>query len=217
METERDRLAEALATLEAQGDDPDAADAEEVVDVEAEAQRLSSALDDLDDRIDAAHAALLAWTPEQMARTGALLRIDHCGEVVASRGLTRPEDRHAGSEAGDPQGYVDRNEAGAGTARTRAAFSEKLMRDLTAHRTSFEAGAKRGARGPPHGVRPRIRVRQNRKCLPLRRKKSGISRKFRTCMQLNSISICPKTTTSFGQNIAFSPKNSYKYRTICPT
>lgn len=138
METERDRLAEALATLEAQGDDPDAADAEEVVDVEAEAeaQRLSSALDDLDDRIDAAHSALPAWTPEQMARTGALLRIDHRGEVVASLGLTRPEDRHAGSEAGDPQGYVDRNEAGAGTARTRAAFSEKLMRDLTAHRTA---------------------------------------------------------------------------------
>lgn len=148
MDAERDRLAEALETLEAQGDDPDAADVKEEVDVdlEAEAQRLSSALDALDDRIDAAHAALLAWTPEQMACTGALLRIDHRGEVVATRGLTRPGDHRCGSEAGDPEGEGgpgmsgdgdgDEAGAGAGTARTRAAFSEKLMRDLTAHRTA---------------------------------------------------------------------------------
>jgi len=142
MDAERDRLAEALETLEAQGDDPDAVDAQEEVDVEAEAQRLSSALDDLDDRIDAAHAALLAWTPEQMACTGALLRIDHRGEVVATRGLTRPGDHRCGSGAGDPEGEGgpgmagDGDEAGAGTARARAAFSEKLMRDLTAHRTA---------------------------------------------------------------------------------
>jgi ParB family chromosome partitioning protein len=148
MDAERDRLAEALETLEAQGDDPDAADVKEEVhvdvDLEAEAQRLSSALDDLGDRIDAAHAALLAWTPGQMACTGALLRIDHRGEVVATRGLTRPGDHRCGSEAGDPEGEGgpgmagdgDGDEAGAGTARTRAAFSEKLMRDLTAHLTA---------------------------------------------------------------------------------
>ena len=134
MDAERDRLAEALETLEAQGDDPDAAGAKDEVDVEAEAQRLSSALDDLDDRIDAVHAALLAWTPEQMACTGVLLRIDFRGEVVATRGLTRPKERHAGSEAGDPAGNDD--DAHTDTARTRAAFSEKLMRDLTAHRTA---------------------------------------------------------------------------------
>ncbi|MGF6346763.1 ParB/RepB/Spo0J family partition protein [Variovorax sp. W2I14] len=136
MEAERDRLAEALETLEARGDDPDAGDAKEEVDVEAEMQRLSGALDALDDRIDAAHAARLTWTPEQMARTGALLRIDHRGEVVASRGLTRPEDCPSGSGTGDPEGDGDGDEAGAGTARMRAAFSEKLMRDLTAHRTA---------------------------------------------------------------------------------
>lgn len=81
MDAERDRLAEALETLEAQGDDPDAADAQEEVDVEAEAQRLSSALDDLDDRIDAAHAALLAWTPEQMACTGGRC----CASTIAEK------------------------------------------------------------------------------------------------------------------------------------
>jgi len=136
MDAERDRLAAALEALEAQGDDPEAVDDAS----EAEAQRLSSALDALDDRIDAAHAALRAWTPEQMAGTGVLLRIDHRGEVVATRGLTRPGDRHGDSEAGDPEG-----DGGLGTAddgvgpdapKTRAAFSEKLMRDLTAHRTA---------------------------------------------------------------------------------
>jgi ParB family chromosome partitioning protein len=132
MDAERDRLAEALETFEAQGDDADAADDAS----EAEAQRLSTALDALDDRIDAAHAALLAWTPEQMACTGVLLRIDHRGEAVATRGLTRLEDRHCGSEADDADGGGDGGGTDTGTARTRAAFSEKLMRDLTAHRTA---------------------------------------------------------------------------------
>ncbi|WP_157610143.1 hypothetical protein [Variovorax sp. Root434] len=90
---------------------------------------MSSALDDLDDRIEAAHAALLAWTSEQMACAGALLRIDHRGEVVATRGLTRPGDHRCGSEAGDPEGDDgpgmagdgdgDGDGAGTGAARTR--------------------------------------------------------------------------------------------------
>ncbi|MDH6170064.1 ParB family chromosome partitioning protein [Variovorax boronicumulans] len=144
MDAGRDRLAEALELLEAQGDEAGAADAEsgDATDDEAEAemQRLSSALDALDDRIDAAHAALRAWMPDQMAHTGVLLRIDHRGEVVASRGLTRPEDRHSTSDADDPAGEGggegDEGGTGAGVARTRPAFSEKLMRDLTAHRTA---------------------------------------------------------------------------------
>jgi ParB family chromosome partitioning protein len=144
MAAERDRMAEALEALEARGDEAGAADAnaedEMDAEAEAEAQRLSSALDDLGDRIDAAQAALLAWTPAQMACSGVLLRIDHCGEVVASRGLTRPEDRPPVPEGGDPAGEGDERVTGGDAAgdgtRARAAFSEKLMRDLTAHRTA---------------------------------------------------------------------------------
>jgi ParB family transcriptional regulator, chromosome partitioning protein len=139
MDAERDRMAAALEALEAQGDEADA-DAEDEAETEAEAQRLSSALDDLDDRIDAAQAALLAWTPAQMACTGVLLRIDHRGEVVASRGLTRPEDRSSAPEGGDRAGEGGEPSKGADTVgdgtRARAAFSEKLMRDLTSHRTA---------------------------------------------------------------------------------
>lgn len=145
MEAERDRLAEAYdrnEEKEEEDSDPDSDD------YEAEEQRLSTALDELDDKLDTARAALLAWTPEQMARTGALLRIDHGGRVTVHRGLIRPQDRPAGKggagdDAGDPgsgNGNCDEGEHGdrAGTEDTkkRPEFSEKLMRDLTAHRTA---------------------------------------------------------------------------------
>ena len=126
METERDRLAEAHEKIEDEGD-PDSDDDA------AEEHRLSAALDDLDDRLDTARAALRVWTPEQMARAGALLRIDHAGSVSVHRGLTRPEDRSA--DGNDEKGDEAGRDAHAGT-RKRPEFSEKLMRDLTAHRTA---------------------------------------------------------------------------------
>jgi ParB family chromosome partitioning protein len=139
MEAERNRLDEAYEKLEEEGErDSD--------DYEAEEQRLCSTLDDLDDRIDAARAALQQWTPEQMARTGVLLRIDPSGCVTVHRGLVRPEDRKAGKgaragatasgagSAGDDEETCDRDDAQQG--KKRPEFSEKLSRDLTAHRTA---------------------------------------------------------------------------------
>jgi ParB family chromosome partitioning protein len=137
MESERDQLAEAYRKLE--DDDEGDRDAD---DYEAEEQRLSSALDEIDDRIDTARAALQAWTPEQMARSGVLLRIDHAGGVSVHRGLLRPEERKAGKGAsrsissgptGDEDDSGDEQNAG---GRKRPEFSERLMRDLTAHRTA---------------------------------------------------------------------------------
>jgi ParB family chromosome partitioning protein len=82
--------------------------------------------------------------PEQMTRTGALLRIDHAGRVTVHRGLIRPEDRKAGAGQGaGGSGSSSRSgegEAGSkvGTedARKRPEFSETLVRNLTAHRTA---------------------------------------------------------------------------------
>lgn len=141
MNAERDELADTYEQLQ-QEDDPDADD------YEAEEQRLARALDVLDDKLDAARAALRAWTPEQMARTGVLLCIDRSGRVTVHRGLIRPEDRKAaratnaaGGTAADVDGGDD-SEASTGDAdhgkssRKRPEFSEKLMRDLTAHRTA---------------------------------------------------------------------------------
>lgn len=116
---------------------------------EVEEQRLSGALDALDEKLDAARAALQAWTPEQMARSGVLLHIDHSGRVVVHRGLIRPEDKKAARAAnatGGTAGEGDGGDASKGStgsaddgnenAKRRPEFSEKLMRDLTAHRTA---------------------------------------------------------------------------------
>ena len=139
MEAQRLALCEAHDQLEEEGD-PDTED------YEAEEQRLSGALDEVDDRIDAARAALRQWSPEQMARCGVLLRIDHAGRLMATRGLTRPEPRKAGKSArvsgattsGEYEGEESDSPSGASaeSAKRRPEFSEKLMRDLTAHRTA---------------------------------------------------------------------------------
>ncbi len=140
----RDRLAEAYEKNEEEGDP-------ESDEYESEEQRLSSAMDELDDKLDTARAASHAWTPEQMARTGALLRIDHMGRVTVHRGLIQPEDRKAGKNSGtgagrgaggsgpsgsgfEAEGGDDRE--GVEDTKKRPEFSEKLMRDLTAHRTA---------------------------------------------------------------------------------
>ena len=148
MEAERNRLAESLDRNEEEGDpDSDAYQAEE--------ERLSNALDALDDRLDSARAVLQAWTFEQMERTGALLRIDHTGRLTVHRGLIRPEDRTAGKGGagqgpgrsgsvngrGNAEGREDGDREATENTRKRPEFSEKLMRDMTAHRTAaIQAG-----------------------------------------------------------------------------
>lgn len=144
LETERQRLNAAYDQNEAKvlqfeddGDGNDAYEAEEV--------RLSGLLSDLDDRIDAARAALRVWTPEQMGRCGAMLRIDSDGTLAVHRGLLRREPAHDGACGADTEGGEGlASRAGRGGESTeaaeagkrRAVFSEKLMRDLTAHRTA---------------------------------------------------------------------------------
>jgi ParB family chromosome partitioning protein len=97
-------------------------------------QQLCEALDQAEEHLMAARAGLRHWALAQLARAGALVRLDHRGEIVIERGLVRPEDGKAtASEAGD----TTRADQEAGEqASTRPEFSEKLMRDLTAHRTA---------------------------------------------------------------------------------
>lgn len=137
--------AQSMAAMEAERDELDAAYGQnELADrdseaYEAEEQRLMNALDALDDRIDAALASLRQWTPEQMARSGALLRIDHGGKVTVDRGLRRADDRAASDNAGHPagaDGSTRSSTSAGGDAKARPEFSEKLMRDLTSHRTA---------------------------------------------------------------------------------
>jgi len=108
--------------------DPDAEDYELIE------QQLCEALDVAEEKLMAARADLRHWAPAQLARAGALVRLDHTGEIVIERGLLRPEDRKAAtSEAGDS---TRQDPEAAEPVTARPEFSEKLMRDLTAHRTA---------------------------------------------------------------------------------
>ena len=156
MEAERDGLADAYEKLQdgddrehgSDNNDEEGAEGDEDEEGDANAygveeRRLSSALDELDARIDTTRAALREWTAEQMARTGVLLRIDHAGAVSVHRGLVRPEDK-AGKGANEGKANKGSQDAGGEASSAdddrdttkRPEFSEKLMRDLTAHRTA---------------------------------------------------------------------------------
>jgi ParB family chromosome partitioning protein len=117
-------------------------------DFETTEARLSAAEAELDAKEEAAQNALTVWTPEQMARSGALLRIDYRGNLIVDRGLVRAEDAKARRAEGEG-GNASEDDAGDGAPgsdgggdaagdrkRKRSDFSEKLMRDLTAHRTA---------------------------------------------------------------------------------
>ncbi|MEJ8852161.1 hypothetical protein [Variovorax rhizosphaerae] len=125
--TEQRKHADAYDQHQDEGD-PEADDYELVE------QQLCEALDKADENLMTAHAVLQQWAPEQLARSGALVRLDHCGDIVIERGLLRPEDRKAATSEG---GEITRPDPVATEqVSTRAEFSEKLMRDLTAHRTA---------------------------------------------------------------------------------
>jgi ParB family chromosome partitioning protein len=96
-------------------------------------QQLCEALDTAEERLAAARADLRQWLPEQLARAGALVRLDSRGEVVVDQGLVRPSDRKAAEDA-----TVTDDESAPRDQRAvaRPEFSEKLMRDLTSHRTA---------------------------------------------------------------------------------
>jgi ParB family chromosome partitioning protein len=110
--------------------DPDAEDFD-LID-----QQLCEALDAAEQKLEAASEGLWQWRPERLAIAGALIRLDSRGGVVIERGLVRPSDRKAVAE-GAATGVDGEDESAPRDMPTtsRTEFSEKLMRDLTSHRT----------------------------------------------------------------------------------
>jgi ParB family chromosome partitioning protein len=95
---------------------------------------LGDAVDAAQERLEAAREALRQWTPAQLGRAGALVRLDHRGDVAIERGLMRPVDREEPGAADARDGEAT---AGADSpARARSDIGERLMRDLGAHRTA---------------------------------------------------------------------------------
>lgn len=92
----------------------------------------------VDGKIAACEAMLDVIMPEHRALAGAIVRIDARGSIAVHRGLVRPEDKKALVEACKAAGPA----AGVGGADAaadepdKAAHSERLTRQLTAHRTA---------------------------------------------------------------------------------
>ncbi|WP_157008178.1 hypothetical protein [Xenophilus azovorans] len=112
LEAERERLIAAYDANEAERDPHSAVYC-------SQEQYLCSAIDDVQERMEAAEDALRAWTPEQMDRLGAVVCVDAAGEVIVHRGVFRRGGRPA-------SGGAPRREAG----------DPRLLRDLSAHRTA---------------------------------------------------------------------------------
>ncbi|MDH1180091.1 ParB/RepB/Spo0J family partition protein [Achromobacter mucicolens] len=128
LQARREAIEEALHAAE-ENEDEDAA------------AKLYEQGDRVGEALDALYANLLAYAPETMAASGAVVTLDHTGQVIVHRGLLRLEDakalteaaraEHAGNNVGDEDSRD--GEAEAPPAKT---LSERLVRNLSAHRTA---------------------------------------------------------------------------------
>jgi ParB family chromosome partitioning protein len=122
---------------------PDRADLSD--DAQAELDRLSTeydglveadepdeeTLDDLQQRIDAISETALSWSPETLAMSGALVTLDHDGDLRIERGLVRKEDMPKASERHDTDDAADGEPQLHGPG-----LSPKLIEDLTAEKSA---------------------------------------------------------------------------------
>src|SRR5690606_1778685 len=94
------KKAKRLATLQARQEAiVDALHATEEAENEDTAAKLYEEADRVGEALDALYASLLAYAPETMAASGAVVTLDHAGEVIVHRGLLRPEDAKAIAQA----------------------------------------------------------------------------------------------------------------------
>jgi len=136
------KQAKRLAALQARQEAIESAlhAAEEAEDEDA-AAKLYEEGDRVGEALDALYAGLLAYAPETMAASGAIVTLDHGGEVVVHRGLLRPEDAKAIAQAAHAE-HIGSNESdgdsqnGGAEAAPAKTLSERLVRNLSAHRTA---------------------------------------------------------------------------------
>jgi ParB family chromosome partitioning protein len=93
---------------------------------------IAQQLEELSARIDVLSPGRFVWLPEDMARAGAVVSIDHDGAVDIERGLLRPEDRQDTPSVSPAQ--AERNAEAPSPAPSP--LSDRLIEDLTAHRTA---------------------------------------------------------------------------------
>jgi len=127
LEKRADEIQERLeASYDTDEGDPDFLTDEQFETLELESDRLNAAISAIEDRDG-------VFTSEQMAVSGAIVTINHAGDVEVCRGLVRREDR--------AQARAQLEESGASVPRSlirkeKGVHSEKLLLNLTAHRTA---------------------------------------------------------------------------------
>jgi ParB family chromosome partitioning protein len=105
------------ALIEEHGDDPP--------------EEIAAELDSVSDKIDALSEGRERWLPEDIAIAGAVIGVGHGGKLAIERGLVKPEDKP--DESGSGKAVAER--AGR-TESGSPALSDRLVEDLTAHRTA---------------------------------------------------------------------------------
>ena len=105
---------------------------EDADDYQEQSEVLEQAANAAAEAANDARGLLDEWTPEQLSRAGALVKLGYRGTIEINRGLVRPADKQAAIKAMKDSGQDVPSAMAKGT---RAEFSEKLFNDLTSHRT----------------------------------------------------------------------------------
>lgn len=127
-----DKLAKRHEALSEKYPDDDTPD-----EVAAELERLAGEIDEI-------NATAYAYAPEDVARAGAFIAINHDGAARIERGFVRPADEPADDHPGNGTGRSGGHRPDAKDGRdpepdeddTRSGLSDRLVSDLTAHRTA---------------------------------------------------------------------------------
>lgn len=118
---------EELHAIERKGNSRDLTEAEDAL-----RDDLEELIGNLGEFREAVEATLKRWTPGQLAMAGVVITIDGQGSLSVHEGLVRAEDRKAEKGAGDAE---------SAPVKVKAAFSERLMKSMTAHRTAAVSAA----------------------------------------------------------------------------
>lgn len=131
--TEAKRIAKLQSRQQAIDDRLNAGDAEDIA--EEEASALYEESDKLGVELDIIEQSLLVFAPEVLTMAGAIVAVDHTGEVITHRGLLREVEAKA-LRAQERQGMQAGGEGEGEAQPTAPGISEKLARRLSAHRTA---------------------------------------------------------------------------------
>jgi ParB family chromosome partitioning protein len=132
--TEGKRIAKLQARQQIIDDRLNADDAEDIA--EEEASALYEENDKLGAELDTIEQSLLVFTPDVLATAGAIVTVDHAGEIAIHRGLLREAEAKA-LRMQEREG-IQAGSDGEGEAQQPSgpSISEKLARRLSAHRTA---------------------------------------------------------------------------------